>query len=278
MAVFGMMAQLTTVQSRCLLVGRHMGTIITTNVMYTVKRQVAWSSDQQSGLMRLLMRSPQTKWDWAIDYQVARSKRCLTSLATLPSAIDYSVDWVSVTVIGKIRTKCGHQLCENSWKIVGFLGMTTMKGLFEVERCIIWLYINITSLRQNSQEKMRLEHVKATTHDHKALAKTPLRMKGCNFNMSVDKRPQSHCLVAILLCDLLGATIDHFRKAENRSAENTDPSYHFLFKKWKFVIWALQLIRVSDLPAVSYRACNVLFAGTISSERGYQNCSFIFAW
>ncbi len=61
MAVFGMMAQLTTVQSRCLLVGRHMGTIITTNVMYTVKRQVAWSSDQQSGLMRLLMRSPQTK-------------------------------------------------------------------------------------------------------------------------------------------------------------------------------------------------------------------------
>ncbi len=88
--------------------------------------------------------------------------------------------------------------------------------------------------------------------------------------MSVDKRPQSDCLVAILSCDLLGATIDHFRKAENRSAEKTDPSYHFLFEKRKFIIWVLQLIRVNDLPAVSYRACNIMFASTISSERGYS--------
>ena len=72
----------------------------------------------------------------------------------------------------------------------------------------------------------------ATTHDHKAPAKTPLRMSGaiCNFTISVDKWPQSHCLVAVLSFDFL-STIDHFRKAENRSAEKTDPSYHFLLKK-----------------------------------------------
>lgn len=51
-----------------------------------------------------------------------------------------------------------------------------MKGLFEVER---WFYINITSLRQNCQEKMRLKHVKTTTHDHKAPAKT--RMNNLQF-------------------------------------------------------------------------------------------------
>ena len=47
-----------TVQSRCLLGGRQMGTNITTIVMQIVKRQVSWSSDQQSGLMPFLMRSP----------------------------------------------------------------------------------------------------------------------------------------------------------------------------------------------------------------------------
>lgn len=40
MAAFRMMAQSTTDQSRCLLVGRQMGTITTTNVMNIFKRQV----------------------------------------------------------------------------------------------------------------------------------------------------------------------------------------------------------------------------------------------